>query len=156
MRKPSLPRKSQERLVPGLAWMMIRQPSGPIGVASKLNGPLIASHAEMLGLRRDWRSRFNVSSVWRRRRSHWPSVGRECWVDSRQDRYEVGFEGADCAFCFVASVHIRGHELVSAVPVVGDGRSVGRTCFVVKDLRVDSESFGTQSLHDGVVRWDPM
>ncbi len=37
------PRKSHDRRVAPLACAMIRHPGGPIGVASKLNGPFINS-----------------------------------------------------------------------------------------------------------------
>ena len=49
MLNPWRPRKSHDRQVPGLLWMMTRQPIGPMEVASKLKGPSKCSQADMLG-----------------------------------------------------------------------------------------------------------
>ena len=67
---PWRPRKSHDRQVPGLLWMMTDQPIGKMGVASKLKGPLKCSQADMYRARVDWRRRFNVSSVCGRSWSH--------------------------------------------------------------------------------------
>ena len=63
MLKPWRPQNSHDRRVPVLLWMMIRQPIGPMGVASKFKGPLKCSQVDMSGERVDCQRRFKVSSV---------------------------------------------------------------------------------------------
>ena len=65
-----LPRKSQDLRVDPFACVMTLHPGGPMGVASKLYGPLKCSQAEMSGCSSDWRRRLTVISACRRRRSH--------------------------------------------------------------------------------------
>jgi len=53
-----------------LACETTRHPGGPMGVASKLKGPLKCSQAEISGWRQDWRRRLTVNSACGRSRSH--------------------------------------------------------------------------------------
>ena len=50
--------------------MMINLPSGAMGVALKLKGPLKSSQADMAGAMLDWSRWLSVSLVWVRSLSH--------------------------------------------------------------------------------------
>ena len=50
--------------------MMIDLPSGAMGVALKLKGPLKSSQADMVGAMLDWSRWLSVSLVWVRSLSH--------------------------------------------------------------------------------------
>ncbi len=67
---------------------------------------------------------------------------------------EVGLECADHALGDVAAMHVRRHFLVLAFPFDSDVGNVRSTCFVGKDLEVDSDALRSETLHDLVVRWD--
>ena len=49
-------------------------------------------------------------------------------------------------------MHVWRHQLEFAFSGVRDGFLVGCTCFVIEDLKVNSEASGFQTGHDGVVR----
>ena len=68
MLKPSFPYKSQYLSLLGLDWTITGNPRGPTSVASKLNGPLKYSYAEIMGSILDWQRRLSVSSIWGRSR----------------------------------------------------------------------------------------
>jgi hypothetical protein len=51
-------------------------------------------------------------------------------------------------------MHIRRHQLKVAFPGDSDGVLVGRTCLVVEDLKINRQTTGRQTCHDGVVCFD--
>jgi len=68
----------------------------------------------------------------------------------------VGFECADCTFCFVPAVHVRWDKLMLAVPFMGDAVDVCSASFVVEDLGVNFEATRFEAFHDDVVCWNTM
>ena len=68
----------------------------------------------------------------------------------------MGFEGADGSFSNFAAVDIQRDELEGAVPVINNDAAVFGTGFVIKDLEVNTLSFGLEASHDGVVGGEPV
>ena len=85
MLKPWRPRKSHDRRVTGLFWMMTRQQIRMMGVASKLERSLKCYQVDMSGARLDWRRRFRVSSVCGRSWYH-RKLGKEADTTMRMER----------------------------------------------------------------------
>ncbi len=63
----------------------------------------------------------------------------------------MGFECADGAFGFVATMHIGWDELERAFVGVRDGKFVGCAGFVVQNLLFDIDVVGFETSHDFVV-----
>ena len=59
----------------------------------------------------------------------------------------MGFERTDCAFGFVASVHVRRHFLEFAFPDFGDVVEEFGTDFVVHELHVNCKSAPLEAVH---------
>jgi hypothetical protein len=66
----------------------------------------------------------------------------------------MGFECADGAFGFVATMHIGWDKLKCAFVGVRNGKFVGCAGFVVEDLLFDLDVSGFETRHDFVVCWD--
>ena len=72
-------------------------------------------------------------------------------VDASKDRKEVGFEGADGAFRYVAAMDVRRDNMEIAVPIFNDGATIINAGLVVKDLEINAVAFGLEAIHDAVV-----
>ena len=66
-----------------------------------------------------------------------PKKGGERVVDTRKDGDEMGFEGADGAFCGVATMYVGRYELVLCLPFLSNFLAVGGADLVAQDLEVD-------------------
>ena len=71
--------------MPGLLWMINRQPIGPTIVSSKLRGGLKCSQEDMSGERVDWLRRFKASWVCER---SWSQIklGNKLETQERMER----------------------------------------------------------------------
>ena len=63
----------------------------------------------------------------------------------------MSFEGADGTFGYVATMEIRGYQLICGCPYVGDVSAVFLAGFVVKDLVVDDVNASLEAGHDASV-----
>ena len=61
------------------------------------------------------------------------------------------FEGLDCTFSNVATVHVRWDKLVSAFPVLSDDMAVFCTGFIVEYLVIHCMTTGSETLHEPIV-----
>ena len=64
---------------------------------------------------------------------------------------EVGFEGVDGAFIYVAAMNIRRDKLENAVPIFKDGTTTLVTGLVFMDLEVDAVAFVLETRNHAVV-----
>ena len=63
----------------------------------------------------------------------------------------MSFEGADCTFGYVATMHVGGYQLVCGFPDGGDVLDLFLACFVIEYLVVDDVTASLEAVHDASV-----
>ena len=83
-----------------------------------------------------------------------PQVCGKVGGNSSQDGEEMRLECSDCALCSVATMHVRGDELVAGFPNFRDDALIFPAGLVVKYLEVNFVAKGSQPLAYGGVCLD--